>query len=186
MQSSGEKITFGQTFGSPSNLTRFSLLLALGIALQTLDNFISPFFIPGFKIGLAHLATLFSLIYFTGPVVLLLIVLRVALGSLLLGLLFSPAFYLSFFASIASGLAMIFIFIFFRRHLSYLGVSLVGSFFHNFFQLITACLLLNNWVLLGYLPWFSFLGIVAGLINGLIANYLGRRFLLLLMNAELS
>lgn len=176
MRSLDEKVTFRQTFSSPFNLTHFSLLLALGITLQALDNLISPFFIPGFKVGLAHLATLLSLVYFSGTVILLLIVLRVFLISLLLGFLFTPMFYLSFFASLASGLAMILIFNFFRRYLSCLGVSLVGSFTHNVFQLITACLLLSNWALLSYLPWFSLLGIIAGAINGLLANYLIERF----------
>lgn len=172
MQLLDDKITFQQTFATPYNLTRFSLLLALGIVLQALDNLVSPFFIPGFKIGLAHLATLIALVYFNGLAVLLLIVLRVFLASFLFGFLFSPMFYLSFFASLGSGLIMILIFRLFPRYLSYLGVSLVGSFSHNAFQLIAACLLLNNWALLNYLPWFSLLGVVAGGINGLLANYL--------------
>ncbi len=179
MRSLGEKAAFRQTFSSPSNLTRFSLFLALGITLQALDNFISPFFIPGFKVGLAHLATLLSLAYFSGTVIFLLIVLRVFLISLLFGFLFTPMFYLSFFASLASGLAMILVFKFFRRYLSYLGISLAGSFSHNIFQLIVACLLLSNWALLSYLPWFSLLGVIAGVINGLLANYFVERFFLL-------
>lgn len=178
MQLSDERFSFKQSFSDPRGLSLFSLFLALGIGLQALDNFISPFFVPGFKIGLAHLVTLLSLVYFSGMVVLLLVGLRVVLSSLLFGFFLSPTFYLSFFPSLVSSSAMIFLFIFLRRYLSFLGLSLTGSYLHNVSQLITASLLLGSRALLAYLALFSLLGLAAGFLNGVLANYLISRILL--------
>ncbi len=179
MPLSDRKLGFKEVFSDPRGLSLFSLFLALGIGFQSLDNFISPFFLPGFKIGLAHLITLLSLIYFSGSVVLILVSLRVILASLFFGFLFSPNFYLSFFPSLISSLAMVLLFLFFKRYLSFLSLSLVGSYLHNLSQLLVASLILGTQAILAYLTLFSFLGLAAGLLNGFLANYLIGRFLIL-------
>ena len=56
----------------------------------------------------------------------------------------------------------------FREHISPVGVSVAGAALHNIGQILVACLLLESWVMLLYLPVLLLIGIGTGAAIGVL------------------
>jgi len=150
--------------------TRLSILLALAVVLNIVESFIPLFngFIPGFKLGLANIVTLFILYKYGLKDALYVGILRVFLvGILRLGI-FNTHFFFSLSGCI---LSIIMMFIFKKINLSIIGVSIIGSIFHSIGQILVAIIILNN-NMLYYLPWLLLLSIPTGIIVGIISKKL--------------
>jgi len=59
-----------------------------------------------------------------------------------------------------------------QNHVSLIGVSVTGAIFHNIGQLTVASWIAKTWTVFLYLPILSFIGILAGVATGIMANYL--------------
>lgn len=157
------------------NLIILSVLLSSGVAL----NLIEPPFLyviaPGVKIGIANIATLFSLFYFGPFYTLILGLLRPIVVSLIKGNLLTLEFILSFSGSIISTIFMIIFFKLGKEKISIIGVSIIGGIFHNFAQFIVIYIITNNIYLLFYLPILIFFGGLSGFAIGLITKLLLKR-----------
>ena len=57
---------------------------------------------------------------------------------------------------------------------SLIGISFIGSFFHNIGQIATAIVMVHNMGLLAYLPLLLLLGLFTGYFVGLAASYASR------------
>lgn len=152
--------------------TRLSLLLALSIVLNILESFIPIFngYIPGLKLGLANVVSLFILYKFELKDALYVGFLRVFLvGILRLGL-----FNYHFFFSLSGVLFSIIMMNVSKKwfNLSIIGVSIVGSLFHSVGQIIIAILLLKTPAVFYYLPWLLLFAIPTGIIVGSICKQL--------------
>ncbi|MDR2007124.1 MAG: Gx transporter family protein [Acidaminococcales bacterium] len=146
-----------------------SVLAAIGVALNIAESalpFLLP--VPGAKMGLANIATLMCLYLLPLRLAVAVIFLRVFLASLLTGSLLSSAFLLS----LAGGAASLAVMILTRKipRVSLAGVSLAGAAAHNTGQLLAACLVINNRVLLYYLPPLLIFSLPAGLFTGFAAQ----------------
>ena len=82
-------------------------LMAVGILLQLIESFVPiVMIVPGFKIGLANLASLFALMIYDKKSMWIIGIGRIFLSALLQGTLFSVAFWLSLSGGLLSLIAM--------------------------------------------------------------------------------
>lgn len=151
-------------------LTLCAMLTALALALSYVENFLPILPLPGAKLGLANIVTLFAL-YALGPAQALLILLsRCTLGALFAGNLNALLF------SLMGGLAAMGVMIALRRlrRLSIYGVSMGGAAAHGCGQVAAAILTLGNMAPVGYLPLLLWMSLATGAVTGLMAGLLFR------------
>ncbi|HEY5999744.1 MAG TPA: Gx transporter family protein [bacterium] len=146
------------------------VLLALALALHLLEGQV-PSPLPWVRPGLANLVTLIAVLCVGWRAGMLVAVLRVTIGSLLLGGFLGPAFVLSLAGSVASTAAMALLARGAWRLWSPLGVSAAGAVAHGAAQLLVLrTLLLPAADLSWLLPWVLAPALVAGVATGLLAN----------------
>ncbi len=153
-------------------LTTLSLLIAVGMILSYLELQIPAFVaVPGVKVGLSNIATVFAL-YTLGPASAIGVsAVRVVLSSLLFGNLEMMIYSLS-----GAALALIFMIVMKKSRLfSTVGVSVGGGVAHNAGQIIAASFLLRNSGILYYFVPLLISGTVAGVVVGIAAGILAKR-----------
>ena len=154
-------------------LTLCALLTAMALALSYLENFFPLSLaipLPGVKLGLANVVTLFAL-YVLGPGQALMIL----LGRCLLGAVFAGNMNALIFSLLGGVTAMVVMTLLSRlRGLSVYGVSIGGAAAHNCGQVAAAVLTLGNSAPLYYLPVLLGVSIFSGALTGLIAVCLFR------------
>ena len=132
-------------------LTLCAVLTALALAFSYLENFFPLSLaipIPGIKLGLANIVTVFAL-YALGPAQALLIL----TGRCLLGAVFAGNMNALIFSLLGGFSAMLVMILLSRsRHLSIYGVSIGGAAAHNCGQVAAAVLTLGNTAPLYSLP----------------------------------
>jgi heptaprenyl diphosphate synthase len=129
--------------------------------------------IPFFRLGLANVVTLLILIAYGIPEALAVVILRVFVGSLLLGTLFQPNFFFSLCGGLGSALVMGAVFRFGSGWFGLVGISILGAFAKNAVQL---CLAYVIWVrqakILTLMPLFFIFSVVAGTLVALLTSAL--------------
>ncbi len=144
----------------------FGIFVALAFLLSYIETIIPiPIPIPGIKLGLANLVVLAGL-YTLGPKeAFVLSVVRI----LLVGLSFNPS---ALMFSLGGGMLSCFLMIIFSKtkSLSTTGVSIVGGVSHNIGQIIVAAWVVNNILIVYYLPFLLISGAVTGALIGLIGS----------------
>ena len=152
--------------------TRLSMLLALSVALNVIEASLPLFngYIPGLKLGLANIVTLFIIYQFSLKDAFYVGILRVFLVGILRTGLFSTTFFFSLSGVLLSIICMYLAKNFLK--LSIVGVSIVGSIAHSIGQVITSILLLQMSSMIYYLPWLLLFSIPTGILVGLICKQL--------------
>lgn len=150
--------------------TRLTILLSLSVVLNIIESFIPLFsgIMPGFKLGLANIVTLFIVYEYGLKNALYVGILRVFLVGLLRTGLFNTHFIFSLSGCI---LSIIMMFLAKKINLSIIGVSITGAIFHSIGQVLIAIILLNSSIIY-YLPWLLLFSIPTGIIIGLICKQL--------------
>jgi len=152
-------------------LVILSLFLALAIILNIAENvYFSFFVIPGVKLGLANIATIFILFYFGYKEMFLINVLRVVVAHLIMGTLFSIPFTIAIVAS--AGSMLLIYFIFKLNKLSIYGISMIQAVLFNALQIAVVSYLYQSNVFFFYLPYLIFSGIITGYLVALCARYI--------------
>lgn len=154
-------------------LTLCAVLTALALALSTLENLFPLSLLlplPGVKLGLANIVTLFALYYLGAAYAFTILIGRCMLGALFAGNASALLF------SLLGGLLALVIMSLLRRcgRLSIYGVSLAGAAGHNIGQICAALVTLGTPMVLGYLPFLLLLSILSGALTGFIASLLFR------------
>ncbi|GGN61537.1 Gx transporter family protein [Oceanobacillus indicireducens] len=153
-------------------LVYISLLAAQAVIIGIVERAIPfPFaFAPGAKLGLANIITIMAL--YTLPVkdAAKVVGIRVVLTALLGGTI--STFMYSSAGAIISFIGMWLVKKLGPSRVSLIGVSAAGAILHNVGQLVVASFIAQTWTVLLYLPVLSFIGILAGIAIGIIANYL--------------
>lgn len=154
-------------------LTVCALLTAMALALSYLENLFPLALaipIPGVKLGLANIVTVFAL-YALGPgQALLVLTARCLLGAMFAGNMNALLF--SLLGGLTAMLAMIGL-----RGLgrcSVYGVSIGGAAAHNCGQIAAAVLTLGNTAPLYYLPILLAVSLLTGALTGLVSALLFR------------
>ena len=148
---------------------RIARLAAAAIALSLVDAAI-PMPLPGVKPGLANIVTLIVLARHGWGAAAWVSGLRVLVGALLLGQLFTPGFFLSLSGSVCSLAVLALVFRLPRSFCGPVGWSIVAAFAHIGGQLLLARLWLIPHDGVFYLtPIFAAAALGFGIINGLVA-----------------
>ena len=148
-------------------LTLCAVLTAMALALSYLENFFPLSLaipIPGVKLGLANIVTVFAL-YALGPGQAMLILLaRCLLGAVFAGNMNALIF------SVLGGVSAMLVMIGLSRwrRLSVYGVSVGGAAAHNCGQVAAAVLTLGNTAPLYYLPVLLGVSLFTGALTGLV------------------
>ena len=154
-------------------LTLCALLSALALALSYTENFLPLSLViplPGIKLGLANIVTVFAL-YALGPLqALVILITRCGLGAMFAGnfnaLLFSVLGGLSALGAMALLKRL--------KGLSLYGVSMGGAAAHNCGQVAAALITLGNAAPLAYLPVLLAVSVVTGGLTGYLSALLFR------------
>lgn len=153
-------------------LCTLALTVSVAMILSYIESLVPPLMaVPGVKIGLANIATVFAL-YTLGPIAAAIVsILRVLLSALLFGNAVALIYSLS-----GAALSLIFMIIIRRVGIfSAVGVGVVGGVMHNAGQIIAAALILGTAAIASYLPVLVISGTLAGIIVGGAAGLLAAR-----------
>ena len=146
------------------------LLTGLALILFIIELRIpNPFPIPGVKLGLANIVTVYAVFRFKPQETALIVAARVLLGAMFSGnlsaLLYSAA------GAVCCLLGMLLL----RRVLPEKQLwlcSVIGAMFHNIGQIAAACAVMGSLSVIAYLPMLLLTGSAAGLFTGLTAQLL--------------
>ena len=150
--------------------------LALSVCVAMLLSYVemlipAPVAVPGVKLGLANVATVFAL-YALGPREACAVSLvRVCLSSLLFGNAVGLIYSLSG-AVLSLGLMILFSRL---RIFSIVGVSVIGGVAHNVGQILSAMALMQTAAIASYLPVLAISGTLSGIVIGAVSGIAVRR-----------
>jgi uncharacterized membrane protein len=160
---------------STRRLVFLSLLIAMGTALHVAEGMLPiPLPLPGVKLGLANIVTLWALSTYGTRDGMIVALSRVFLGSLIGGLFLSPGFLLGLTGAVVSSLIMALL-LRYTDCFSLIGISLAGAVGHNIGQLLAAGLLLQSSSIVSYLPILLLASIPTGLLTGFVLKSLQER-----------
>ena len=152
-------------------LTLLALLSAIALTIFMLEAQIpSPVPIPGVKLGLANIVTVFT-VFVLGPKEgAAVLAVRIFLGAVFAGNMNALIF------SLLGGFSAMLVMILLSksRHLSIYGVSVGGAAAHNCGQIAAACLTLGSMAPLYYLPILLGASLITGAVTGVAAACLFR------------
>jgi heptaprenyl diphosphate synthase len=153
---------------STVRLAMVSMLAAGGMILFVFESFLPV--LPWFRPGLGNIATILALMMLGFGDSLKVTVLRVTLGSLVLGRLFTPVFLLAISGGLASALVMAAAHRFGGRAFGPVGLSVLGAVAHNVVQIGAAYLIfVKTLQLFVFVPIFMLAGIATGILTGFVS-----------------
>jgi len=149
-------------------LTFLSLSVALSLVISYLESLIPYPWLPGMKLGLANIVTVWVLYCLSPLEALIVSALRVSLSALLFGSAMSLAY-----AAAGAAVSLLMMFLLSRTgRFSPWSVSVAGGVGHNIAQVFVAMLVFRQSAVLSLLPWLFPAGIVSGLCVGVLAAWL--------------
>lgn len=157
---------------SVKRLVSDGVLTAFALIIFILEMQLPPLLpIPGIKLGLSNIVTLFALCFLGGRDAFLIVTARILLGAALTG---NPA---AMLYSLAGGLCCLGVesLLFFVCRIKPIwAVSAVGAITHNTAQLAVAALVTKTSAVFFYLPFLWAAAIPTGLFTGLCIAYLAK------------
>ncbi len=149
--------------GDTKRLVLAAVLTALALALSLVDSAVSSAipFLPGAKLGLANIVSLYALYALGLPYALLICVARCVLTALFSGNITMLVF------SLAGGLASILVMFVLKRFASIIKASVAGGITHNIMQVGVAALITATPQTVYYLPLLIAAGAISGFLMGL-------------------
>lgn len=155
------------------HLALCAVLTALALGLSTLENLFPVSLLvplPGVKLGLANIVTVFALYELGAVPALIILAARCLLGSLFAGNASALIF------SLMGGVLAMLVMIALKKipALSIYGVSIGGAAVHNIGQIGAAMITLGNTMVLGYLPLLLGVSLFTGALTGFVSALLFR------------
>lgn len=155
------------------HLALCAVLTALALGLSTLENLFPVSLLvplPGVKLGLANIVTVFALYELGAVPALIILAARCLLGSLFAGNASALIF------SLMGGVLAMLVMIALKKipALSIYGVSIGGAAAHNIGQIGAAMITLGNTMVLGYLPLLLGVSLFTGALTGFVSALLFR------------
>lgn len=142
-----------------------SALTAIALTIFMIENQIPPLVaIPGIKLGLANIITLFALVTLGAKDAFFILFMRVVLGSM-----FSGQFMTLLYSMTGGMLCLlteaILVYVLPRKNLW--AISVIGAMVHNITQICVAALITKTVATFFYLPYLIITGIITGAFIGL-------------------
>ena len=149
-----------------------SLLASLAIVVNVLEAAVpTPF--PWLKFGFANIITLTAIALFGLKAGMTITLLRVFVGTLLMGTFLTPSFFLAISGGVASTLVLGLTYKYLSNYFSLIGISIMGAYTHIIVQILVAYfVLIKHFQIFLLLPLFLIFSIFAGLLSGLGADFL--------------
>lgn len=150
-----------------SNITRLAMLTAIALLCGYIEYLIPfNFGIPGIKLGLANLITVYALYDLGYKDAFIVNISRIILTSLLFG-----SFYSFFYSLIGGMLSLTCMWIFKKLDFFYiLGVSIIGGITHNLGQLLLAIFIVRELKVAYYTPVLLLSGTITGALMGILTQ----------------
>lgn len=160
-------------------LALLALLTAVALTIFVVEaQFPLPVPVPGMKLGLSNIVTLFALSVFGWKEALAVVLVRIFLGNLITGQMMSLLYSLA--GGLLSFVCMALVLRILKQNQLWVA-GVIGGIAHNFGQMAVAVLVTRTPALLAYFPVLILCGIVTGALTGLCAQLLHqklRRFFL--------
>lgn len=151
-------------------LVQLSLLTAIALSIFIVELQIpNPLPLPGIKLGLANIVTLYVIYRYRAKEALLVLMTRIILGSVFSGNLMAIMY------SLAGGFCCFIIMTILHDSIEekYIFiVSILGACAHNIGQIIIAIFITKTLAIMMYLPWLLLSAMITGLFIGLCTQYL--------------
>ena len=147
------------------SLTLCALMISVALVLSYIERFIPLQMLvplPGIKLGLANIVTLFALFFWGTKYAFIILILRCLLGAFFGGNV--SGLFFSLTGGILAMLAMNFCEKI--RGISIYGISMIGAAVHNIGQILAAILLMNSIYVVSYLPYLLMVSVFTGIITG--------------------
>lgn len=153
-------------------MTTLALLISVAMILSYIESLVPVFVaVPGVKLGLSNIATVFALYTLGIPAAVAVSVVRVCLSALLFGNIPSLIFSIA-----GAALALAAMIPLSRVNLfSTVGVSVVGAVCHNIGQIVAAVIVMETLGVAYYLIPLLLSGTLAGIVIGVISGILIER-----------
>lgn len=149
-------------------LTLLALLTALALIIFVVELRIPPVApIPGLKLGLANIITVFAVYRFSALECALVLLSRILLGSFFAGSMLTMVYSLS--GGVLCLLGMLLLRRIIDRHHMWV-CSILGAVLHNIGQTAAAVVMMQSRAVIAYLPFLLCSGCVAGLFTGICAQ----------------
>ena len=155
---------------SAKRLAELAVLTAVSLIIFIIELQIpNPFPVPGIKLGLANIITVYAVYHYKPYEVVLIVTVRLLLGSIFSGNISALLYSASGSVLCLTGMLLL-------RHIiqeSHLWLaSVFGALLHNTGQLLAAMLLLQTAGLIAYYPFLVVSGCLAGAFTGLCAQFI--------------
>lgn len=155
---------------SARRVAHLSALLAVSLVLSIVESMLGaliPLPIPGVKLGLANIVSMFLLSYFSLASALVVGILRTLLASL-----FTGGFGMFLYSAPGAVVSILFMYaaLTLIKPLSIVGVSMTGACVHNVMQVVVAVLMTGETNLFYYAFVLLIVGAVSGTITGIVAR----------------
>lgn len=151
------------------SIALMGLLFALAVVFSILEGMVAIPTMPGVKLGLSNIVTMFCLFFLGARYSLALVLLKAFSALITRGAVASA---LSLSGGLLSLSVMLLLTLPKKHKISYLMISIFGGVFHNVGQLITAQLLVNVPLYYVMLPILLISGVVMGVITGILLRTL--------------
>ena len=162
----------GRPVKGAGRITRLALLTAIALTIFLAEAQLPVLPIPGVKLGLANIVTVYAMFALGPGDALLVLSARVFLGAVFSG---QP---MTLIYSAAGGLLSWCVLCLLGRLLTDRQIWLaspVAAIFHNIGQLLAAAAVLRSWSVLAWLPYLVIAAVLAGLFTGVAAQALLKR-----------
>ena len=153
-------------------MVTLSALIAVAMILSYIESMIPAFVaVPGVKMGLSNIATVFALYTLGWPYAICVSAVRVGLSALLFGNVIGLIYSLSGAALALLGMILL------KKlgNFSSIGVSVVGGVLHNVGQIIAACIVMKTAAVSVYLIPLIVTGTISGVLIGVVSGLLVER-----------
>ena len=149
-----------------------ALLAAQATVISLIEGMLPNFlaFAPGAKIGLPNIVTMVAIFSLSYKDSFKVVTMRLLLTTLLGGTL--STFMYSFAGSYLSYFGMLLVRFLGPKRVSFIGISATGGILFNVGQLVVASLIARSFTVMLYLPALSFAGILAGIVVGIVGNFM--------------
>lgn len=148
----------------------FGILGALSLVLSLFESVLIPdiSFLPaGAKPGLSNIVTTFCAYYFGFGGAAYITALKVLFAFITRGV---TASFMSFCGGVLSTVAICVLIKYEGKFFSFVGLSVISAVFHNFGQLLAACVISKTAMLISYGKYLLLFALISGLLTGLILN----------------
>ena len=153
-------------------VTRLALLTAIALTIFLAEAQLPVIPIPGVKLGLANIVTVYAMFALGPGDALLILSARVFLGAVFSGQMMTLIY------SAAGGALSWCALCLLKRLLTEEQIWLASpaaALFHNLGQLLAAAAVMRSWAVMAWLPYLIIAAILAGLFTGIAAQALKRR-----------